>query len=175
MMKLRTAPESDVIYFPGCLPYYDTVFGKMNIEGIEIARAAVKILNHLGIEPMVLENERCCGHDPYWQGDMDTFRKLAELNLETISKTGAKRLVTTCPECAFTLRSTYPEQVGDLGLEVMHITELLAEEENYQILFPNNGSELLICHLPGPLSFGEIYGYLSAAPRYDREPGISAG
>ena len=155
---LKTAPESEVIYFPGCLPYYDTVFGKMNVEGTEIARAAVKILNHLGIEPMVLENERCCGHDPYWQGDMDTFRKLAELNLETISQTGAKRLVTTCPECAFTLRSTYPEQVGDLGLEVLHITELLAEDENYQKLFPTNGSELLSVTYQDPCRLGRFMG-----------------
>ena len=133
---LRTNPESDVIYFPGCLPYYDAAFAQMDIEGTEIARAAVKILNHLGIEPAVLENERCCGHDPYWQGDMDTFRKLAELNLEMISRTSAKRLVTTCPECAYTLKNTYPEQVGGLGLEVMHLTELLAESENIGRLFP---------------------------------------
>jgi len=136
---LRTSQESEVIYFPGCLPYYDTVFENLDIEGTKIAKAAVKILNYLGIEPMVLENERCCGHDSYWQGDMDTFRKLAELNLETISQSGAKRLVTTCPECAYTLKSTYPEQVGDLGLEVLHITELLAEDEYMQKLSPING------------------------------------
>jgi len=144
---LRTSSESEVIYFPGCLPYYDTAFGNLNVEGIEIARAALKILNHMGIEPIVLENERCCGHDPYWQGDMDTFRKLAELNLETFLETGAKRIVTTCPECAFTLKTTYPEQVGDHGLEVLHITEFLTEGENIQKLFPNNGSK------PNPVTY----------------------
>ena len=133
---LRISTESELIYFPGCLPYYDTVFGKMDVEGVEIARAAVKILNYLGIEPLVMENERCCGHDSYWQGDMETFRKLAALNLETISQTGAKRLVTTCPECAYTLKYTYPEQIGDLGLEVVHLTELLAESGTLAKLLP---------------------------------------
>ncbi len=155
---LKIAPESEVIYFSGCLPYYDTVFGDLDVEGTEIARAAVKILNHLGIEPMVLENERCCGHDPYWQGDMDTFRKLAELNLEAISQTGAKRLVTTCPECAHTLKSTYPEQVGSLGLEVLHITELLAKDENMQKLFPTNSSELYPLTYQDPCRLGRLMG-----------------
>lgn len=116
------------MYFPGCLPFYDAAFDQLNIEGIEIARAAIKILNHLGIEPVVLENERCCGHDQYWQGDLSTFKSLAKLNLEILQKTGAKRIVTTCPECAWTLKHTYPEQVGNTGLEVVHLTELLVEQ-----------------------------------------------
>ena len=131
---LKTSDDSDTVYFPGCLPFYDAAFDQLDIEGIEIARAAIKILNHLGIEPVVLEDERCCGHDQYWQGDLDTFKSLAELNLELLQKTGAKRIVTTCPECAWTLKHTYPEQVGDTGLEVMHLTELLAETDIMNLL-----------------------------------------
>ena len=122
---LRTSKNSDTIYFPGCLPYYQEAFADLDIEGIEIARAAVKILNHLGIEPILLENERCCGHDQFWQGDMENFQRLAELNLDTIKESGAKRIITTCPECAYTLKHTYPEEVGDHGLQVMHLVELL--------------------------------------------------
>jgi len=122
---LRTSKDSDTIYFPGCLPYYEEAFANLGIEGIEIARAAVKILNHLGIEPILLENERCCGHDQFWQGDMENFHRLAELNLEMIKESGAKRIITTCPECAYTLKHTYPEEVGNHGLQVMHLVELL--------------------------------------------------
>jgi Fe-S oxidoreductase len=56
---------------------------------------------------------------------MDNFQKLAELNLEMIKDSGAKRIITTCPECAYTLKHTYPEEVGDHGLQVMHLVELL--------------------------------------------------
>jgi Fe-S oxidoreductase len=126
---LKTSEESDTVYFTGCLPYYDAAFSKLNIEGIEIAKAALKILNHLGIEPIVLADERCCGHDQFWQGDMAGFRKLGEANLEIIKNTGAKRIVTTCPECAWTLKHTYPEHIGDSGMEVLHIAELLAETD----------------------------------------------
>jgi Fe-S oxidoreductase len=155
---LKTSTESEVIYFPGCLPYYETVFGKMDVEGVDIARAAVKILNHLGIEPHVMENERCCGHDSFWQGDMETFRKLAALNLETISKTGAKRLVTTCPECAYTLKTTYPEQIGDLGLEVVHLTELLSESATLTKLFPEPGKDQNTVTYQDPCRLGRFMG-----------------
>lgn len=127
---LAVDQESDTIYFPGCLPYYEAAFNDLGFEGLDIARAAVRILNALGIEPRVLEDERCCGHDLYWQGDMDTFQQLAALNLETIQDTGAKRIITTCPECAYTLRTTYPEEIGQLGLEVFHLSEFVDEKHS---------------------------------------------
>jgi len=125
---LRTSADSDTVYFVGCLPYYDVLFEKIGFQGMEIARAVVKILNHLGIEPQVLADERCCGHDLLWEGDVDNFRKLAELNIALLRATGARRIVTACPECARTLKVDYPAYVGDLGMEVVHISQLLAEK-----------------------------------------------
>ena len=132
---LKVSNDSDTVYFVGCLPYYDVLFNKIGAQGVEIVRSAVRVLNYLGIEPIVLENERCCGHDLLWEGDVANFRKLAELNAAMLRQTGAKRIVTTCPECARTLKVDYPAyasarlspSVGDLGMEVMHITELLAQ------------------------------------------------
>ncbi|MBN1138041.1 MAG: (Fe-S)-binding protein [Anaerolineae bacterium] len=134
--SLRVSDSSDTVYFVGCLPYYDVLFKKLNIEGVEIARAAVKILNHLGIEPQVMAGERCCGHDQLWEGDVETFDALARLNLEQLKATGARRIVTTCPECARTLKVDYPRLVGAHGMEVLHISQLLADLE-YDI--PKNG------------------------------------
>jgi Fe-S oxidoreductase len=126
---LRISNDSETLYFVGCLPYYDPLFKKMGVEGIAIAQATVKILNHLGIQPQVLADERCCGHDQLWEGDQETFRTLAALNLEKFKASGAKRVVTACPECARTLKVDYAHFVGDHNLEVVHITELLAESE----------------------------------------------
>jgi len=126
---LQTSDDSDTLYFTGCLPYYDATFQHLGAEGIEIARAAVKILNHLGIAPQVLADERCCGHDQLWEGDVETFRALATLNLEQLQASGARRIVTTCPECARTLKVDYPQLVGDHGLQVVHLAELLAEHD----------------------------------------------
>jgi len=125
---LRVSDSSDTVYFAGCLPYYDALFKKLGFEGVAIAQAAVKILNHMGIEPQVLADEVCCGHDQLWQGDLETFRELATLNLERLANRGAKRVVTNCPECARTLKIDYPQFAGQHNLEVVHISELLARD-----------------------------------------------
>jgi Fe-S oxidoreductase len=125
---LKISDDSDTLYFVGCLPYYDILFRNLAIEGVEIARAAVKILNTLGIEPQVLNDERCCGHDQIWEGDVNTFRALARLNLERIKATGVKRIVSTCPECARTLSLDYPNLVEDHGLEVTHLSQFIRQQ-----------------------------------------------
>lgn len=124
--SLRVSAASDTLFFVGCLPYYDPMFRAIGAEGVEIARAAVRILNHLGIEPQVLADERCCGHDQLWQGDLETFLALGRLNLDRLKSSGASRIVTTCPECARTLKLDYPQWVGAHGLEVVHLSELVA-------------------------------------------------
>jgi heterodisulfide reductase subunit D len=127
--ELKVSDDSETVFFVGCLPYYDPLFKKMDVEGVKVAQAAVKILNHMGIEPQVLAKERCCGHDQLWEGDRDTFQSLAELNIEELKASGAKRIITTCPECARTLKIDYPHFVGDHGLEVFHLVEFLATQE----------------------------------------------
>jgi Fe-S oxidoreductase len=124
---LQVSENSDTIYFAGCLPYYDALFANLGVEGVQIAQAAVKILNHLGIQPQVLADERCCGHDQLWEGDVATFRALAALNVELLKASGARRVVTTCPECARTLKIDYPQVAGSHGLEILHLSELLAQ------------------------------------------------
>ncbi len=159
---LRVSTESDTLYFVGCLPYYDAAFEKLNIEGVSIANAALKILNHLGIEPVVLEDERCCGHDQFWQGDMDTFRGLAEVNLGNIMDTEAKRIITTCPECAWTLKHTYPDTIGDSGMEVLHLTELLAESDLSGIIPGNQDSSIQKVTYQDPCRLGRYSGVYEA-------------
>lgn len=124
---LKIAKKSDTLFFTGCAPYFEPMFAKLGVQAEEGLRAAVRILNHLGIQPQVLADERCCGHDQLWEGDTDTFRALAALNLEKLKASGAKRIVSACPECVRTLKLDYPQYVGSHGLEVMHISELLAE------------------------------------------------
>jgi Fe-S oxidoreductase len=125
---MKISDDSETLYFVGCLPYYEVQFKHLGIEGLEIARAAVRILNHLGIEPQVLSDERCCGHDQIWEGDMATFDALARLNLERFAATKAKQIVTTCPECARTLGVDYPKRVGAHGMEVLHLTQFISRQ-----------------------------------------------
>lgn len=124
--QLRISKDSDTLYFVGCAPYFDVQFGHIGVDGSAVARATVRALNALQIEPQVLANERCCGHDLLWEGNVDSFRALAELNADLIRQSGAKRIVTACPECARSLKVDYPAHSIKLDVEVLHLAELLA-------------------------------------------------
>jgi Fe-S oxidoreductase len=125
---LKTKATGEVLYFVGCLPYHEALFGKdLAMSPISIARDTVRILNRLGIEPVVLDNERCCGHDLYWLGQLDKFDSLGRLNLQEIERAGAKTVVTACPECALTLKQLYAMRRAGVGFQVKHISEVIAE------------------------------------------------
>ena len=124
---LKTREKGDVLYFVGCLPYYDNFFDKLNPNTLSIANGTIKILNKLGIEPAVMKNERCCGHDLLWGGDVEDYQKLAQINIEEIKKTEAKKVITSCAECYHTLKTEYPKYLGKLEIEVVHFSEFLSE------------------------------------------------
>jgi len=117
------------LYFVGCAPYYGALFKPLGVDGDGIARATLRVLNALGIEPQVLADERCCGHDLLWEGDIEGFRTLAELNAALLRESGARRIVTACPECARALKIEYPAHGIELGVEVLHLSELVASSE----------------------------------------------
>ena len=128
---LKVKKKGEILYFVGCLPYYQDFFAKdFDFSPISIAEDTVRILNHIGIEPVVMDNERCCGHDLYWLGQLAQFDELSKLNLKEIEKTGAKTVVTACAECALSLKKLYPERSGEISFEVKHISELVAENIN---------------------------------------------
>ncbi len=127
--ELRVSDNSDTLYFVGCAPYYGALFKPLGVDGNGIARSTVRVLNALGIEPKILADERCCGHDLLWEGDVDGFRCLAELNAAFIRQAGVKRIVTSCPECARALKVDYPAHGIELNVEVLHLAELLAGDE----------------------------------------------
>jgi heterodisulfide reductase subunit D len=119
--------SGDTLLFVGCSPYFEPIFEDNEVRILNIAEASVKILNSLGMAPVVLPEEKCCGHDALWQGDVDTFTKLAEYNASLIKKSGVKRIVFFCPECYRTFKMDYPSFVK-LDCELVHISELLAEK-----------------------------------------------
>jgi heterodisulfide reductase subunit D len=82
----------------------------------------------MGVEPVISNHERCCGHDALWSGDEATFRELARRNLEAIKSSGAKTVLFSCPEGYVTFKDFYPKYFGELPFQVLHMTELLARE-----------------------------------------------
>jgi len=125
--EYRVSENSDVLLWVGCAPYFAPIFEDIEFNALEITKASLKVLNLLGIEPKLLPNERCCGHDALWTGDIETFKKLAEHNAAQIKEAGVKKIVFSCPEGYRTFKLDYPNY-ADLGCEVLHISELLAEK-----------------------------------------------
>jgi Fe-S oxidoreductase len=122
---LRISSRGDTLYFVGCLPYFDVFFSDLDTRLNEIAVHTVRILNAMGIEPVVLADERCCGHDLIWSGEQDAFQKLRRLNLESFQKAGVRTIVTACGECSYVLRHLYADAQEAFSFEVMHLSEYL--------------------------------------------------
>ncbi len=145
----KTSKNGEMLYFVGCLPYFDNILTHIDVNNIEIAQSTVRILNKAGIEPMLLSNERCCGHDASFTGDRETFKKLAKLNVEAIRESHASKVVTACAECYRTIKVDYAELFGNLGFEVQHTSELLAELiDEGKIEFTNELKNNVVYHDP---------------------------
>jgi Fe-S oxidoreductase len=118
------------LLWTGCTPYFKTVFSDFD-DATNITRAALLLLNEFGIEPVVLPNERCCGHDMLWMGQRKVFSQLREQNKESIENSKAEKIITPCAEGYYTLKNEY-----NLSAEVIHISQFLAER------FENDDIEL---------------------------------
>ena len=125
---MELSEDGDYFYFVGCLPYFDLIFANLDVQMLDIARKAVRLMNRAGISPIVSNEERCCGADLLLAGDADSFRKLVERNMRMIEASGAKKVIFTCAECYNAFEGDYPAQVGPLPFETLHLTELLAEK-----------------------------------------------
>jgi Fe-S oxidoreductase/coenzyme F420-reducing hydrogenase delta subunit len=122
---VQVADQGEVLLWIGCSPFFNEIFEERAGGVLEGAKGAIRILNKAGITPVVMKDERCCGHDSFWYGDVDTFTKLADKNVALIAETGAKKVVTICPEGYRTIKQDYPLFVGDLEFEVLHISEFM--------------------------------------------------
>lgn len=113
----------DVLYWIGCS-------GSFSPEGQAIARAMVKILNHLGVNYRVLgTSERCTGDPVRRMGEEGLFRQCAAHNLRELQSHNVKRVITHCPHCFNTIRNEYPDVAAASSTwTTQHHTEFLAEQ-----------------------------------------------
>ncbi len=98
---------------------------------LEIPKTVIGLLNHKEISPVVLSNEKCCGHDSLWQGDMASFEKLARYNVKLFKDAGVKTVIFSCAEGYYTWKFEYPKLFKDsqeFDFEIYHITEYLLKE-----------------------------------------------
>ncbi|MFQ5999476.1 MAG: (Fe-S)-binding protein [Candidatus Bathyarchaeia archaeon] len=106
--------KSDIVYFVGCTSSY---------RRKEIAATTAGVLKKVGIPFSILKDEWCCGSPLRRTGYWKLAEEMARHNVEALKD--AKTVITSCAGCTRAFVKDYPEIVGDLPFEALHITEFL--------------------------------------------------
>jgi heterodisulfide reductase subunit D len=86
------------------------------------------VLARAGVEFGLMQEQWCCGGPAAEMGYVEHARALAEHNLADWRAVGAKRVVTLDPHDYISFTVDYPSFFGgDYDIEIVHITELVAE------------------------------------------------
>ncbi len=102
------------------------------LDYLEIPKTVIGLLNQKEIVPVVLSEEKCCGHDSLWSGDIETFEKLAKYNVKLFKDAGVKKIIFSCAEGYYTWKHEYKKLFqGDdeFDFEIYHITEYILKEK----------------------------------------------
>ncbi|MHA1606191.1 MAG: (Fe-S)-binding protein [Candidatus Freyarchaeota archaeon] len=110
--------RADILYWAGCMASYRVK---------ESAKATVRVLRALGVEfTMLGEEEGCCGSVLLRTGQREAAKKIARENVRRISRRNVEVVVTSCAGCFRTFRE-YPEIIGNIPFETLHISQLIED------------------------------------------------
>jgi Fe-S oxidoreductase len=101
----------------GCMGGYDP-------KGREIVADFARVMKYLGTSYGVLRKEKCTGDPVRRLGNDLVFQQLAEANLEAMTQTKVKKIVSICPHCVRTIQEDWKEY--GLPPQVEHHSEFLA-------------------------------------------------
>ncbi len=112
--------EQEWLLWLGCGCSYDP-------HGQRVARSMKRILNAAGVSWGVLKRETCCGEPARRAGNEYLYMELSQKVVEAFGSSSVKKIVTADPHCTrmFDLDYRQDESFAELGIEVVHHTELL--------------------------------------------------
>ncbi len=115
--------RAEVAYFVGCVSSFFP-------RSYKVPQSLVQIFDRAGVDYALLGgDEWCCGYPMFINGELDRARDLIHHNVEAVRDMGVKKVVTTCASCFHFWKHSYSTvlETDDLGLEVQHATEFLAD------------------------------------------------
>ncbi len=97
-------------------------------HGHDVVRSMERILDAAGLSWGVLASETCCGEPARRAGNEYLYLELSEQVIGALRSKRVSRIVTCDPHCARMFDVDYRQQAefSELGIEVVHHTELLA-------------------------------------------------
>ena len=142
------APGGEAVLFPTCYV--------QNNEP-EIGRDVVEVMQKNQVDLRCSKGLQCCGMPAWEHGDLDTLRKRAKENLDTLLpyvEAGAKVLVVN-PTCSMMMRQEYPELVDEKDKErARRLSEAVMDTGEYLWSIRDEerfNSDFL--STPGPVSY----------------------
>jgi len=113
--KVAVSPQTEVIYFAGCMTKLTPAILKSMKEIFAVA----------GVKYWFMDEDKtaCCGRPLMQVGQYEAAKKLIEYNRERILASGAKKLVVSCPICY----KVFNEDYALPGIKVQHHSEYLLE------------------------------------------------
>lgn len=115
--------EADYAFFPGCTSSF--------VEQ-DVAQSTAVILKEAGVEfSYIGKEEECCGIPMLVAGRWEVFDETAAKNIENMKKTGATKIITTCPACWLVWEIYYRHWAEERGIDypfhAMHYADVLGE------------------------------------------------
>lgn len=116
---LKENPNPEYLYWVGCQGSYDP-------RSRRLTQSVVRVLEAAGVSYAILGNEEACTGEPVRRmGEEARFQELAMRNIESISRSGARKVVVHCPHCFNTFLNEYPE--FGAKFEVVHHSQLIGD------------------------------------------------
>ena len=113
----RKKQGTKILYFVGCTTAY---------RQAGIANAVITILEQTSLNFGLMSGEEWCCGLPQWELGLEkTARTLADHNSNYVNRSGAKIVLTSCPECYYMLKEVYPSLGFPINAEIYHISEYI--------------------------------------------------
>lgn len=111
---INTDEEGDILFFKGCLA---------STHVVDEVMAAERLLDAMAIPYFEFPQEGCCGYLFEVLGLIDEASEIYRKNVERITNSGARKIITACPSCFRAFREIYPKRFNGFDVQVLYITE----------------------------------------------------